>query len=355
MPRRAGPGAAPRAGPGPARLPAAHRRHPAHQLLPASTPTARHRPDADAQAGQRRRARAARPAPEGRDVRPRADGRGHPPAGRPDRPRRAALERTARRLPHRGARPGLRPGQEERHHRSHRRQGRLRLPAAWRPRPGRRRPAPTRCRAAYEAFVGALLDITDNLVAGEVVTRRGVVACDGARPVPGRGRRQGHGHLLRPGQRPQRRVPVLARGRLRLGRLARLRPQGDGHHRPGGLGRGPPPLPPARHRRPDRPDHGWSASATCPATCSATACCRAATIRLVAAFDHRHVFLDPDPDPAASFAERAPPGRPAPLELGRLRPGPASPPAGGSGPATPRPSRCAPGRPAGPRGRRPSR
>ena len=27
-------------------------------------------------------------------------------------------------------------------------------------------------------------------------------------------------------------------------------------------------------------------------------------IRLVAAFDHRHVFLDPDPDAAASFAER---------------------------------------------------
>ena len=27
-------------------------------------------------------------------------------------------------------------------------------------------------------------------------------------------------------------------------------------------------------------------------------------IRLVAAFDHRHVFLDPTPDPAAAFAER---------------------------------------------------
>jgi len=27
-------------------------------------------------------------------------------------------------------------------------------------------------------------------------------------------------------------------------------------------------------------------------------------IRLVAAFDHRHIFLDPDPDPATSFAER---------------------------------------------------
>ncbi|MCP5024937.1 MAG: NAD-glutamate dehydrogenase [Actinomycetia bacterium] len=28
-------------------------------------------------------------------------------------------------------------------------------------------------------------------------------------------------------------------------------------------------------------------------------------IRLVAAFDHRHVFIDPDPDPASSFAERS--------------------------------------------------
>ncbi len=27
-------------------------------------------------------------------------------------------------------------------------------------------------------------------------------------------------------------------------------------------------------------------------------------IRLVAAFDHRHIFLDPDPDAATSFAER---------------------------------------------------
>src|SRR3712207_3786662 len=27
-------------------------------------------------------------------------------------------------------------------------------------------------------------------------------------------------------------------------------------------------------------------------------------LRLVAAFDHRHVFVDPDPDPAASYAER---------------------------------------------------
>ena len=48
-----------------------------------------------------------------------------------------------------------------------------------------------------------------------------------------------------------------------------------------------------------------SASATCPATCSATVCCGPQHVQLLAAFDHRHVFIDPDPDPAASFAERA--------------------------------------------------
>ena len=32
---------------------------------------------------------------------------------------------------------------------------------------------------------------------------------------------------------------------------------------------------------------------------------RSAAIRLVAAFDHRHVFVDPDPDPAVSYRERA--------------------------------------------------
>ena len=32
---------------------------------------------------------------------------------------------------------------------------------------------------------------------------------------------------------------------------------------------------------------------------------RSRALRLVAAFDHRHVFIDPDPDPAVAFAERA--------------------------------------------------
>ena len=58
-----------------------------------------------------------------------------------------------------------------------------------------------------------------------------------------------------------------------------------------------------RHRR--RRTSPSPASATCPATCSATACCSRAHIRLLAAFDHRHIFIDPNPDAAASFAERA--------------------------------------------------
>ena len=41
-------------------------------------------------------------------------------------------------------------------------------------------------------------------------------------------------------------------------------------------------------------------------------------IRLVAAFDHRHIFLDPTPDVAASFAERERLFAPAALLLGRL-------------------------------------
>ena len=42
-------------------------------------------------------------------------------------------------------------------------------------------------------------------------------------------------------------------------------------------------------------------------------------IRLVAAFDHRHVFLDPNPDAATSWAERKRHVRAAAVELGRLR------------------------------------
>ena len=63
-------------------------------------------------------------------------------------------------------------------------------------------------------------------------------------------------------------------------------------------------LPRDGRRLPDRGLHLRRRSATCPATCSATGCCCREHTRLVAAFDHRHVFVDPDPD-AADLVRRA--------------------------------------------------
>ena len=42
-------------------------------------------------------------------------------------------------------------------------------------------------------------------------------------------------------------------------------------------------------------------------------------LRLIGAFNHQHVFLDPDPDPSASWEERRRLFELAALDLGRLR------------------------------------
>ena len=47
--------------------------------------------------------------------------------------------------------------------------------------------------------------------------------------------------------------------------------------------------------------------------------------RLVAAFDHRHIFLDPKGDAGKSLRRTPAHVQPAPLQLGRLRQGPAGP------------------------------
>ena len=91
-------------------------------------------------------------------------GRGRAPALRPGRPRRAALVRPARGLPHRDPRPGQGADGEERRHRAGRRQGRLRRQAAARPtRPTARRWLAEGI-ACYRTFICGLLDVTDNLV-----------------------------------------------------------------------------------------------------------------------------------------------------------------------------------------------
>ena len=75
------------------------------------------------------------------------------------------------------------------------------------------------------------------------------------RCVPRRGGGQGHGDVLRRGERDRGRARLLARGRVRVGRVGRLRPQAHGHHRAGRVGVRAPPLPRAGHRRRQRGDH----------------------------------------------------------------------------------------------------
>ena len=125
------------------------------------------------------------------------------------------------------------------------------------------------------------------------------------RPVPRRRGRQGHRDVLRHRQRHLPGVRLLAGRRLRLRWLGGLRPQDDGHHGARRLGVGPAPLPRPRRRRPDTTTFTVGRHrGHVRATSSATACCCRGTSGWSAAFDHRHVFLDPDPDPEVSFAER---------------------------------------------------
>ena len=127
--------------------------------------------------------------------------------------------------------------------------------------------------AAYKLFISGLLDLTDNRVQGEAVPPPDVVRHDGRRHLPRRRGRQGHGHVLRHRQRQGAGVRVLARRRLRLRRLGRLRPQGDGHHRARRVGVGQAALPRDGRRHPDAGLHRRRRRRHVAATCSATGCC----------------------------------------------------------------------------------
>ena len=116
--------------------------------------------------------------------------------------------------------------------------------------------------ACYREFISALLELTDNYTQEGADGRRARGRRGRGRgraparhrpprrrrPVPrGRGR-QGHRDLLRHRERDRRRGRLLARRRVRVGGLGRLRPQGDRDHRAGGVGVRQEPLPGARAR-----------------------------------------------------------------------------------------------------------
>ena len=129
----------------------------------------------------------------------------------------------------------------------------------------------------YRLFIGALLDVTDNIHSRQdrPAGRRGPPRR--RRPLPGGGGRQGHGDVLRHRQRDL--------GRARTSGSATRSPRAA---RPATTTRrwaSPPAAPGNRSRStsatwastPRRRTSPWSASATCPATSSATACCSAST------------------------------------------------------------------------------
>jgi hypothetical protein len=161
---------------------------------------------------------------------------------------------------------------EERRHRARSARRAASIPSACRPgrrarRPGRRASPPTRPSSR------GLLDITDNIVGGEdpCIRRRG--AARRRRSLPRRRRRQGHGDLLRHRQRRAQDYGFWLGDAFASGGSA-----GYDHKKMGITARGAWEAV-KRHfremgqRHPDASLHRASASATCRATCSATACC----------------------------------------------------------------------------------
>ena len=151
---------------------------------------------AGVQARQRGRARPAASGTVSRDLGVLGARRGHPPALWPDRPRRPALVRPPRRLPHRGARAGQGAEGQEHRHRADGREGRL-LPQA--SAAARREP-----RLMAGRGDGSVQGVRPRAAVADRQPRprrhehpaggRRLPRC--ARPVPRRRRRQGDGDLL---------------------------------------------------------------------------------------------------------------------------------------------------------------
>ena len=159
--------------------------------------------------------------------------------------------------------------------------------------------------ACYQTFIRGLLDLTDNIVGGEIVPPPGVVRYDGDDPYLvvaadkgtatfsdianaiaveygfwlgdafASGGSNGYDH---------KKMGITARGAWESRRSATSASSGSDIQ---------------------SEDFTVVGIGDMAATCSATGCCCRAHIRLVAAFNHRHVFLDPDPDPRASASRSA--------------------------------------------------
>ncbi len=154
---------------------------------------------------------------------------------------------------------------------------------------------------------------------GKIVPPRGVVRRDGDDPYLVVAADKGTATFSDIANAHLRRVRLLARRRVRLRRLGRLRPQGHGHHRPRRLGMREAPLPRARASTSSRRTSPCAGIGDMSGDVFGNGMLLSKHIRLVAAFDHRHIFIDPEPDAAAQLPRARAPVRAAALQLGRLR------------------------------------
>ena len=157
--------------------------------------------------------------------------------------------------------------------------------------------------ACYRLFVAGLLDITDNLVDDKIVPPDAVVRYDGDDPYLVVAADKGTATFSDVANEI-----ALARGFWLGDAFASGGEHGYDHKAMGITARG------AwesvkRHFRhldidPDRNDFTVVGIGDMSGDVFGNGMLLSQHIKLVAAFDHRHVFLDPDPDPARSFAER---------------------------------------------------
>jgi glutamate dehydrogenase len=158
--------------------------------------------------------------------------------------------------------------------------------------------------ACYQTFIAAMLDVTDNIVADQVVPPPGVVRRDGDDPYLVVAADKGTATFSDTANE------IAARYDFWLGdAFASGGSEGYDHKKMGITARG----------AWESVKWHFAALGINPATDDFTAAgvgdmsgdvfgngmLLSEHIKLVAAFDHRHVFIDPGPDPAASFAERA--------------------------------------------------
>ncbi|HEY8452124.1 MAG TPA: NAD-glutamate dehydrogenase [Natronosporangium sp.] len=168
------------------------------------------------------------------------------------------------------------------------------------PDPQRRR---AEAEACYRQFISALLDVTDNLVDGRVVPPEGVVRYDGDDPYLVVAADKGTATFSDLANEVARSYGFWLGDAFASGGSA-----GYDHKKMGITARG------AwesvkRHFRElgvdvQRQEITVVGIGDMSGDVFGNGMLRSRTIKLVAAFDHRHIFLDPDPDPEVSYAER---------------------------------------------------